>query len=57
MPTFVLPDKCDGCQECLEACGLAAIRIEDGVAVIDPEVCRDCEACLEACPREAIVQT
>jgi ferredoxin len=57
MPTFVLPDRCDGCGQCLEACALRAIKIEDGRAEIDPEVCRDCEACVEACPQEAIVQT
>ncbi len=57
MPTFVLTFGCDGCGQCLEACALQAIKIEDGRAEIDPEVCRDCEACLEVCPREAIVQT
>lgn len=58
MATYVLVDKCDGCQKCIEACALQAVFIgNDGKAEIDPDKCRDCESCLEACPLEAIVQT
>jgi len=45
---------CLGYGTCLEVCNFDAIRIEDGIAVIDPEKCTACGLCLEACPKDVI---
>ncbi|TXT63633.1 MAG: 4Fe-4S ferredoxin [Promethearchaeota archaeon] len=45
--------KCN--QECVAACPVDAIRIENDSAVIDPSICIGCLGCPEACPiRKAI---
>jgi ferredoxin len=54
MATSVNPEKCTGCEECVESCPLDAITVKDGVASIDPETCGDCGACVDTCPSEAI---
>ena len=46
-------DKCFGCTHCLRICPTEAIRIRDGVAVINDERCVDCGNCLRACPATA----
>ena len=48
--------KCDGCDECVDACPCEAIAPgPDGKArVIDPEVCAECAVCEEICPNSAI---
>jgi len=51
----VLPEKCTGCGKCVEVCPIEAIRLVEGVAVIDPEVCDADGLCLPACPEGAIV--
>jgi len=51
---IVLPDLCDGCEECLESCPYDAIDMIDGKAWIN-EKCTLCMACIEACPLEAII--
>lgn len=45
--------KCFGCTHCMKACPTEAIRIENGVAVINDERCVDCGNCLRACPVNA----
>ncbi len=54
MAVVVLPDLCDGCEECLESCPYDAIEMIDGKAWIN-ENCTLCMACIEACPLEAII--
>ena len=45
--------KCN--QECIAACPVDAIRIEEDYAIIDPSKCIGCLGCKEACPvRKAI---
>lgn len=46
--------KCFGCTHCMKSCPTEAIRIVDGIAVIDAGRCVDCGNCLRACPVEAI---
>ena len=41
---------CCGFGTCAEVCPFDAIRIVDGLAVVDKEKCRGCRKCLEACP-------
>lgn len=47
-------ESCSGCGECVEACPLEAIEIQDEKAVVDEETCGDCGACADVCPNEAI---
>lgn len=54
MAAKVDSEKCSGCGECVQACPLDAIQIEDNLAKVDEETCGDCGACVDACPNEAI---
>ncbi|MGO0122146.1 4Fe-4S ferredoxin [Desulfothermobacter acidiphilus] len=63
MPAYVLPDKCDGCQNeddprCVSVCpgNLFMIDPSMGKAVCrDPGECWDCMTCTICCPHQAIV--
>ena len=46
---------CLGFGTCVKACHYGAIRVENGVAVVDEELCVGCMACARACPRHLIV--
>ncbi len=45
---------CLGYGSCVKACQFGAIRVEDGVAVVDKDKCKACGACIEACPKKLI---
>lgn len=45
---------CLGFGTCYEACEFDAIRMVDGVAVIDKEKCVSCEKCVAVCPKNII---
>ncbi|EOC99833.1 RnfABCDGE type electron transport complex subunit B [Caldisalinibacter kiritimatiensis] len=45
---------CLGFGTCVDACNFDAIKIIDGVAVIDPEKCTGCGNCVDACPKSVI---
>ncbi len=56
MPVIVIPDKCTGCETCLESCPFDAIEFRDGKAYIN-EYCNSCMNCLSGCPEGAIIET
>jgi len=45
---------CLGYGTCVKVCPFDAIRIVDGVAVVDKEACRACGKCVESCPKKLI---
>ncbi len=45
---------CLGFGDCKTACKFSAIKIMDGLAVIDYSKCTGCSACVKACPRDLI---
>lgn len=46
-------EKCFGCTHCMKICPTEAIRIINGLAVIDEKRCVDCGNCMRACPVDA----
>ena len=54
---YILPDQCDGCDECADACDVEAILGKRGfIHVIDQDACMQCGDCLEVCKSDAIVK-
>ena len=45
--------KCIGCTHCMKSCPTEAIRVVNGLAVINRESCVDCGQCHRACPTHA----
>ena len=46
--------SCTGCGECVCACSVQAISLNEGRSVIDAALCAGCASCLAACPEGAI---
>lgn len=45
---------CIGCRRCEKSCPSEAIKVVDGVAIIDPDKCTRCGACVANCPTKCI---
>lgn len=45
--------KCTGCGDCVDACPVEALSIENEKATINDE-CIDCGVCVEECPNGAL---
>ena len=50
----VCPNGCVGLGTCASRCPFHAIKVVDGVAVVDYDLCRGCGVCVEACPKHLI---
>jgi len=46
---------CTGLGDCVRACAYDAIRVIDGVAVVDRDACVGCGLCAKACPKNIIM--
>jgi len=59
MATYFIRDtnseRCIGCGECGTICPVEAVRISDGVPVIDSQWCIGCGVCATVCPSDAVV--
>ncbi|PKQ64972.1 ferredoxin [Labilibaculum filiforme] len=51
----VVKEVCIGCTHCMNVCPTSAIRVKNGLAVINKNACVDCGECLNACPVNAII--
>jgi hypothetical protein len=49
------PEKCVGCETCIDICAWGALKMEDGKAVVDTELCKGEGFCVDSCPEGAIV--
>ena len=54
MPVQVDNEKCEGCGECVEACGVGAIAMAEEKAKVEQETCCDCLVCVDTCLQKAI---
>ncbi len=45
---------CLGCGDCEKVCDFDAIRIVNGIAVIDQDKCTSCQKCIKTCPKHII---
>lgn len=45
---------CMGLGSCVKACQFGAIKVENGIAVVDPEICVACGKCVATCPKHII---
>ncbi len=48
------PNGCIGLGTCAEACPFGAIKVINGVAVVDYSECQGCGVCVAACPKHII---
>ncbi len=52
------PEKCEGCEECIEVCPVDVYELQDDKSVpVNAEECLGCESCIEVCEHEAITVT
>ena len=62
MPTYVNPDKCDGCKAldkpaCMYICPSDIMHLDQSMGKaynIEPDLCWECYACVKTCPQTAI---
>ncbi|MCL1863111.1 MAG: 4Fe-4S binding protein [Defluviitaleaceae bacterium] len=45
---------CIGNKSCMPACKFGAMRLENGITVIDSEKCTGCKMCIDFCPKKLI---
>jgi NAD-dependent dihydropyrimidine dehydrogenase PreA subunit len=50
--------KCNGCEECLEACTVGMFRMQNDKALpVSDRECMGCESCIGVCEENAIAVT
>lgn len=50
----IRPEKCEGCDKCIEMCRYGAIVKNGSGPVVDPVKCEGCKVCVAFCPADAI---
>jgi len=51
---YIIPEKCDGCGECVKICPVNAIETDKTPMTINPISCVGCGICVPRCPKQAI---
>lgn len=52
---IVDPQKCNGCEDCIEVCTAQVFVMKSGKAmVLNPDDCQGCENCKAVCRKNAI---
>jgi NAD-dependent dihydropyrimidine dehydrogenase PreA subunit len=46
--------KCTGCGDCIEACPMDALKVENEKCIVDDDNCGDCGVCVDECSDAAI---
>lgn len=47
--------KCNGCEDCIEACTAEVLTMKAGKAIVlNPDDCQGCESCIDVCNENAI---
>ncbi len=62
MPTYVNPDKCDGCRAlerpaCMYICPMDLMKLDTAIGKgfnQEPDQCWECYSCVKMCPNSAI---
>lgn len=62
MPTYVNPDKCDGCKAlerpaCMYICPMNLMKLDEAMGKSfnqEPDLCWECYSCVKTCPQGAI---
>ena len=60
MPTYVDPNKCDGCGKCVDICPSDIMHLSNSIFGgrkaynIEPNYCWECYSCVKECPQHAI---
>ena len=47
-------DKCNGCSECVKACVVNAIKVNNLKAIVDYKKCIYCNSCIDVCKQRAL---
>jgi Fe-S-cluster-containing hydrogenase component 2 len=50
----LVPEKCTGCEKCVNYCSIGAITMKDTLPAFDKSICIRCAGCEEFCPESAI---
>jgi len=53
--TKVCPFACFGLGSCVAVCKYGAMRLENGIVVVDENKCTGCGLCIEECPQKVLV--
>ena len=47
---YIINDECIACGACEAQCPVEAIKMGDGIYVIEAEKCTECGSCSDVCP-------
>lgn len=50
----IIPERCDGCGECMKICPVNAIEATPTLLIVNPISCVGCGICVPRCPKQAI---